>query len=317
MRLIVERERERIAFVTAGYWDIELLTGTSPAFTATLVALDGTKVATGKDFAQRRHAEDERRRGRRGAARALADALGSRPTFTVRSVEEKPYRSCAEGAVHDRTLQQEGGRKLRLGAAQVMRIAQGLYERGYITYMRTDNVVLSDEALAAVRAEVAAHLRRSSSCRPRRASSRSKIKNAQEAHEAIRPTTPLRIPDALAGELNGQELLALPHDLAAHAGLADGRCQRAPPSACAWAPRVRAARRPPPTASSPPAAPPSRSPATARCTSSRSTTPRRTRTSSEALLPPLTVGAAGRRSRRSPPTVTPPRRPRATPRRRW
>ncbi|MFZ9482925.1 MAG: DNA topoisomerase, partial [Ilumatobacteraceae bacterium] len=148
VRLVVERERERIAFVTADYWDIELSTATSPAFTATLVALDGTKVATGKDFTS-----DGRPRAKvvvvpEARARQLSDDLGA-ASFAVRSVEEKPYRSSPKAPFMTSTLQQEGGRKLRLGAAQVMRIAQGLYERGYITYMRTDNVVLSDEALAA------------------------------------------------------------------------------------------------------------------------------------------------------------------------
>ena len=83
----------------------------------------------------------------------MVDALAS-SNFSVRSVEEKPYRSSPKAPFMTSTLQQEGGRKLRLGAAQVMRVAQGLYERGYITYMRTDNVVLSDEALAAARSEV-------------------------------------------------------------------------------------------------------------------------------------------------------------------
>ncbi|MCU1398656.1 MAG: topA, partial [Acidimicrobiales bacterium] len=101
--------------------------------------------------------------------------------------------------------QQEGGRKLRLGAAQVMRVAQGLYERGYITYMRTDNVVLSEEALAAVRTEVGrAYGQQFLSKAPRQFTT--KIKNAQEAHEAIRPTTPLRAPDQVSAELNLQEL---------------------------------------------------------------------------------------------------------------
>ncbi len=205
VRLIVERERERIAFVTADYWDIDLLTGTSPAFNATLVALDGSKVATGKDFTSDGHPKksvvvvDEAR------ARALADALGS-SQFTVRSVEERPYRSTPKAPFMTSTLQQEGGRKLRLSASQVMRLAQGLYERGYITYMRTDNVVLSDEALGAVRAEVSrGYGSQFLSSAPRQYSS--KIKNAQEAHEAIRPTTPLRTPDSLSGELNGQEML--------------------------------------------------------------------------------------------------------------
>jgi DNA topoisomerase I len=205
VRLIVERERERIAFVTAGYWDIDLLTATSPAFTATLVALDGVKVATGKEFGAdgvpkaKVVVVDEAR------ARELATALASSP-FAVRSVEEKPYRSTPKAPFMTSTLQQEGGRKLRLSASQVMRVAQGLYERGYITYMRTDNVVLSNEALAAVRAEVGStYGTQFLSNGPRQYSS--KIKNAQEAHEAIRPTTPLRSPDALSGELNGQELM--------------------------------------------------------------------------------------------------------------
>ncbi|MDP9463660.1 MAG: type I DNA topoisomerase, partial [Actinomycetota bacterium] len=204
VRLIVERERDRIAFVQAGYWDIELLTTTSPAFTATLVTLDDAKVATGKDFTSDGRAKknvvvvDEAR------AHGLADGL-SHSEFTVRSVEEKPYRSTPKAPFMTSTLQQEGGRKLRLSASQVMRVAQGLYERGYITYMRTDNVALSDEALAAVRAEVKrGYGDRFLSPSPRKFSS--KTKNAQEAHEAIRPSTPLRNPDSLAGELNGQEL---------------------------------------------------------------------------------------------------------------
>ena len=204
VRLIVERERERIAFVQAGYWDIELLTATSPAFTATLVALDEAKVATGKDFGSDGQAKkgvvivDEPR------ARGLADTLAG-AEFTVRSVEERPYRSAPKAPFMTSTLQQEGGRKLRLSASQVMRVAQGLYERGYITYMRTDNVTLSAEALSAVRAEVQrGYGDKFLSPAPRQFAS--KIKNAQEAHEAIRPSTPLRSPDSLAAELNGQEL---------------------------------------------------------------------------------------------------------------
>ena len=204
VRLIVERERERIAFVQAGYWDIELLTATSPAFNATLVALDDAKVATGKDFGSDGQPKknvvvlDEAR------ARGLADSLHT-SEFTVSAVEERPYRSAPKAPFMTSTLQQEGGRKLRLSASQVMRVAQGLYERGYITYMRTDNVTLSDEALSAVRAEVKrGYGDKFLSPSPRQFSS--KTKNAQEAHEAIRPSTPLRSPDTLAAELNGQEL---------------------------------------------------------------------------------------------------------------
>jgi DNA topoisomerase-1 len=204
IRLIVERERERMAFVSAGYWDIDALMATAPVFTATLVAVDGTKVATGKDFGS-----DGRPAGTvvvldEARATDLADALDGRD-LTVRSVEERPYRSSPKPPFMTSTLQQEGGRKLRLSAAQVMRLAQGLYERGYITYMRTDATVLSDEAIAAARGAITGtYGERFLSPQPRRFTT--KVKNAQEAHEAIRPTVPFRSPDELSRELNGQEL---------------------------------------------------------------------------------------------------------------
>ncbi len=204
IRLIVQRERERMAFVAAGYWDIDALMATAPVFTATLVAVDGTKVATGKDFGP-----DGRPTGNvvvldEAAARGLADGLTGQD-LDVRSVEERPYRSSPKAPFMTSTLQQEGGRKLRLSAAQVMRVAQGLYERGFITYMRTDATVLSDEAVAAARSSVsAAYGERFLSPQPRTFTT--KVKNAQEAHEAIRPTVPFRSPDEVARELNGQEL---------------------------------------------------------------------------------------------------------------
>jgi DNA topoisomerase-1 len=204
IRLIVERERERIAFVSAGYWDIELTTATAPAFTADLVAVDGTRVASGKDFDARGQAGgsvvvlDEARA--RGLATGLAGA-----DFRVRSVEEKPYRSRPQAPFRTSTLQQEGGRKLRLSSSQVMRVAQGLYERGFITYMRTDSVTLSAEALQAVRATVASEYGQAY-LSPQPKQYDSKVKNAQEAHEAIRPTTPLRSPQQVASELKGQDL---------------------------------------------------------------------------------------------------------------
>ncbi len=204
VRLIVQRERERIAYVTADYWDIDVGTATQPAFGAKLVAVDGDRVATGKDFdaqgqvSAKAVALDEDRA--RGLADGLADA-----TFTVRSVEEKPYRSSPKAPFMTSTLQQEGGRKLRLSSSQVMRVAQGLYERGFITYMRTDNVVLSDEAMQATRAAVTSEYGANYlNAAPKQFSS--KIKNAQEAHEAIRPTTPYRSPQSLGSELNSQEL---------------------------------------------------------------------------------------------------------------
>ncbi len=204
VRLIVERERERIAFVTAGYWDIEALTASAPAFKATLVAVDGTKVATGKDFdsngvvSAKAVAVDE------GRATALAEGLAGKPA-TVRSVEDKPYRSSPKPPFMTSTLQQEGGNRLRLSSSQVMRLAQGLYERGYITYMRTDSPTLSQEALTATRdAVVKEYGQHYLSPQPKQYTAKSSA--AQEAHEAIRPTTPYRSPQALSSELNGQEL---------------------------------------------------------------------------------------------------------------
>ena len=204
IRLIVERERERIAFVSAGYWDIELTTATTPSFTADLVALDGTRVATGKDFDASGTARPDVVVVMEERARALADGLAD-ADFAVRSVEEKPYRSRPQAPFRTSTLQQEGGRKLRLSSSQVMRVAQGLYERGYITYMRTDSVTLSNEALSAVRAAITSEYG-SQFLSPQPKQYDSKVKNAQEAHEAVRPTTPLRPPRAVQRELNSQEL---------------------------------------------------------------------------------------------------------------
>ena len=208
IRLIVERERERIAFVEASYWDIDLLTATSPAFDAKLVAVDGAKVASGKDFDDNGRiksspsgtavAIDEAR------ARALAAGLET-ATFSIRSVEEKPYRSTPKPPFMTSTLQQEGGRKLRLSSSQVMRVAQGLYERGFITYMRTDSVTLSAEALTATRDAITSEYGQTYlSPQPKQYTSKSK--NAQEAHEAVRPVTPYRSPKQVEGELNSQEL---------------------------------------------------------------------------------------------------------------
>ena len=206
VRLIVERERERIAFVSAGYWDIELASATQPAFTATLVEVDGVRVATGKDFSDAGRLRDAAKTVALDEARATALAAGLEGAdVKVRSVEEKPYRSSPKPPFMTSTLQQEGGRKLRLSSSQVMRLAQGLYERGFITYMRTDNVALSEEALAAVRSAVASEYGQKF-LSPAPKQYQSKSKNAQEAHEAIRPTTPLRAPQAVQAELNSQEL---------------------------------------------------------------------------------------------------------------
>jgi DNA topoisomerase-1 len=206
IRLIVERERERMAFVPAGYWDLVAAFPSDPAFQATLVGLDDHRVATGKDFdSQGRVARDDVVVVDEAGARALVAALDGAP-FTVRSVDEKPYRSSPKPPFITSTLQQEGGRKLGLSSAQVMRSAQSLYERGYITYMRTDSVTLSDEALTAARAQVRElYGERFLPDEPR--AYRGKVKNAQEAHEAIRPAGERwRTPDQLSAELRGPDL---------------------------------------------------------------------------------------------------------------
>ncbi|MFJ9350228.1 type I DNA topoisomerase [Streptomyces sp. NPDC101237] len=194
-RLVVERERDRIAFRSADYWD---LTGTfatgragdpsdPSSLVARLQAVDGKRVAQGRDFdslgqlksANTLHLDEAN-------ARALAAALEN-TRFSVRSVESKPYRRSPYAPFRTTTLQQEASRKLGFGAKATMQVAQKLYENGYITYMRTDSTTLSDTAVAAARAQVtqlygADYLPSS----PRVYAA--KVKNAQEAHEAIRPS---------------------------------------------------------------------------------------------------------------------------------
>ena len=178
---------------------------TEPAFEAKLVARRRRQGrASGKDFDDRGQVSAKAVALDEVRARALADGLDG-ATFAVRSVEEKPYRSSPRAPFMTSTLQQEGGRKLRLSSSQVMRVAQGLYERGFITYMRTDSVTLSDEAKKATRQAIESEYG-ANYLSPTPKVYTSKSKNAQEAHEAIRPTTPYRSPKAVEGELNSQEL---------------------------------------------------------------------------------------------------------------
>ncbi|MEU6103639.1 type I DNA topoisomerase [Streptomyces flaveolus] len=194
-RLVVERERERMAFRTAEYWDLTGTFGTGRAgdasdpssLVARLQTVDGRRIAQGRDFdslGQLRSANtlhlDE------ANARALAAALEN-TRFAVRSVESKPYRRSPYAPFRTTTLQQEASRKLGFGAKATMQVAQKLYENGYITYMRTDSTTLSDTAITAARAQVtqlygADYL----PAQPRTYAG--KVKNAQEAHEAIRPS---------------------------------------------------------------------------------------------------------------------------------
>ncbi|WP_406438877.1 type I DNA topoisomerase [Streptomyces sp. NBC_00631] len=194
-RLVVERERERIAFRSAEYWD---LTGTfatgragdpsdPSSLVARLQAVDGRRVAQGRDFdslgrlktANTLHLDEAN-------ARALAAALEN-TRFSVRSVESKPYRRSPYAPFRTTTLQQEASRKLGFGAKATMQVAQKLYENGYITYMRTDSTTLSDTAIAAARAQVT-QLYGADYLPSAPRTYAAKVKNAQEAHEAIRPS---------------------------------------------------------------------------------------------------------------------------------
>jgi DNA topoisomerase-1 len=204
IRLVVEREEERMAHVAADYWDLEATTATQPAFCAMLQSVDGVRVATGKDFDDRGVAKDGVVVVTEGRARELARGLEGAP-FTVRSVEDRPYRKAPKAPFMTSTMQQEAGNRLRASASEVMRLAQGLYEGGFITYMRTDSVVLGAEAMGAVRDEIVRQFGHDH-LHPEVRTYKSKVKNAQEAHEAIRPALPLRPPEAVATEMNPREL---------------------------------------------------------------------------------------------------------------
>ncbi|MET9565428.1 type I DNA topoisomerase [Streptomyces tauricus] len=194
-RLVVERERERIAFRSAEYWDLTGTFGTGRAgdrsdpsnLVARLTAVDGKRVAQGRDFdslgqikgANTLHLDETN-------ARALAAALEN-TDFAVRSVESKPYRRSPYAPFRTTTLQQEASRKLGFGAKSTMQVAQKLYENGFITYMRTDSTTLSDTAITAARAQVT-QLYGAGYLPDKPRTYAGKVKNAQEAHEAIRPS---------------------------------------------------------------------------------------------------------------------------------
>ncbi len=207
-RIVVERERERMAFVSANYWDLKgtfTAAEASSDFSAMLIELDGKRTATGRDFSsegQLSRAEavhlDE------AGAQRLAAALEEQPS-TVESREAKPYRRRPAAPFITSTYQQDAGRKLRMSSAQAMRVAQGLYERGYITYMRTDSTTLSDTAVTAARNQI--QERYGSDFLPDAPRTyKGKSKNAQEAHEAIRPAGDVfKTPDEVKSELSTQD----------------------------------------------------------------------------------------------------------------
>ncbi|WP_069386865.1 type I DNA topoisomerase [Cellulosimicrobium cellulans] len=221
-RLVVERERERMAFVAAEYWDVTGtfgLTGDAAAaapdeagktFGARLVQLGDARVASGRDFDDRGQLKGAA--GQRAGvvhldeatARAVVAGL-AHADFTVRSLETKPYTRRPAAPFTTSTLQQEASRKLRMSSRQTMRTAQSLYENGYITYMRTDSPSLSAEATSAARRQ-AAELYGASFVPEKPRVYAAKNQGAQEAHEAIRPAgDSFRTPAQVAKELSGDQ----------------------------------------------------------------------------------------------------------------
>lgn len=213
-RIIVQRERDRMAFRSASYWDILARLDASvsdpqaqpPTFAARLTNVDGLRVATGRDFDSLgvlRKADEVVVLDEAGAT-ALATSLQG-AQLSVASADEKPYTRRPYPPFMTSTLQQEAGRKLRFSSERTMSIAQRLYENGYITYMRTDSTTLSQSAIAAARNQ-ARQLYGEEYVSPSPRQYTRKVKNAQEAHEAIRPAgETFATPDAVRRELDGDE----------------------------------------------------------------------------------------------------------------
>ena len=206
VRLLVERERERMAFRSAGWWDLEgTFAKDASRFGASLAAVDGKRVVTGRDFnSVGELVTAEVVRLNEAGARALADGLAG-SAFAVRTVEEKPYRRSPAAPFMTSTFQQEAGRKLGMTARRAMDTAQRLYENGLITYMRTDSTTLSETALTAARELIRAQYGPEYlPDRPRLYTK--KVKNAQEAHEAIRPAgETFRMPDDVRRSVSADE----------------------------------------------------------------------------------------------------------------
>ncbi|SFD87936.1 DNA topoisomerase-1 [Actinopolyspora alba] len=208
-RIVVQRERERIRFVPASYWDIAATLHTADdeqlgrqgGFGARLVNVDGSRLATGRDFGPDGELTGDALVLDEPRARALAEGLAD-TELTVSAVEEKPYTRKPYAPFMTSTLQQEAGRKLRFSADRTMRTAQRLYENGYITYMRTDSTTLSDTAIAAARQQ-AGELYGNDYLSAQARQYTRKVKNAQEAHEAIRPAGEnFRTPRQVSSELD-------------------------------------------------------------------------------------------------------------------
>jgi DNA topoisomerase-1 len=208
VRLIVERERQRMAFVSASYWDLvaKFATAEGKELTAELVSVDGRRVPTGKDFdsATGKLKDSSLLLLDEEGARSLAERL-SQARFVVTRLEDKPYSRSPSPPFTTSTLQQEANRKLGFTARRTMSVAQSLYENGHITYMRTDSTNLAQVAIDAARELVLKEYGEPYLSQSPRVY-RSKVKNAQEAHEAIRPAGhPFELPEALRSELNPDE----------------------------------------------------------------------------------------------------------------
>jgi len=210
-RIVVERERERMAFVNASWWDLSgdlkkaaVGEGIPDAVPTALTAVEGRRLATGKDFgADGKLGKDVLVLGE-ADARALAAGLSGQD-FKVRSVERKPYKRSPHAPFMTSTLQQEASRKLRFSTQRTMKAAQRLYEQGLITYMRTDSTTLSSSALTAARQRIEALYGRDYLPSAPRVYA-NKVKNAQEAHEAIRPAgESWPLPEDLADKLGPDE----------------------------------------------------------------------------------------------------------------
>lgn len=208
VRLIVQRERERRAFVDATYWDLlgRFATPEGGKFQAELVSVDGRRIPSGKDFDQQTGRIKDPQLLLLDETQVLALAERLQPAqFRITALEDRPYTTRPAAPFTTSTMQQEANRKLGFTARKTMQVAQSLYENGYITYMRTDSTTLAKVAIDAardlVRSEYGPDYLPE---RPRVYSS--KVKNAQEAHEAIRPAGhPFKLPEALRGELNYEQ----------------------------------------------------------------------------------------------------------------
>ncbi|MCC7141434.1 MAG: type I DNA topoisomerase [Candidatus Eisenbacteria bacterium] len=207
-RLVVDREKQRMAFRTAEYWDLSGRFGAKGSdWSASIASLDGLPIASGKDFDPATGKLTDPNKARlllqadaEGLTKRLDGASWQVASVTTKDYEDRPYPPFITS-----TVQQEAGRKFRFTAARTMSVAQALYERGYITYMRTDSTELSGQAISAARAAIKSlYGEEYLPSQPR--AYHKKVKNAQEAHEAIRPAgETFRLPDDVRGELDSDE----------------------------------------------------------------------------------------------------------------